>query len=386
MATRIPIVPQVIRWARERNNLTVAAAAKLLQCTVEMLEQVETGEVRPTATLFRRMATAYLLPEATLLGATVPQDRPLPKDFRSFDGARVELSYQTICAIRLVQDRQEELARLAEIDPAIVAPNLPIYSLNDDPERLGSKFRKQLGFEIVDQMRLTPDKAFSLWRMLVETMGISVYIEPMGEDDTRGASVFFNAFPAIIVDQNEKLAGARLFTLFHELAHLFVRQAGISNCNNKNSVEAFCNKFASAFLMPVEAVEAIFAPGMLAGRGPTISQLDYAAGKLCVSITQIALRLEQLGKVRGGFYKRIASTLRPPTPKRKAPGKKKIPYKFIYLSEAGSHFPSTVFDTFAREQITRLDASRILDLAPIHFKPVQDLIEARRAELVNGDE
>ena len=384
MATRIPIVPQVIRWARERNNLTVAEAAKRLQCTSDILEQVETGELRPTATLFRRMASVYLLPEATLLGAAVPQDRALPKDFRSFDGAPVEVSYETICAIRRVESRQDSLAQLADIDPAVLAPNLPIYSLNDDPERLGANFRRKLGFPVVDQLRVTREKAFTLWRMLVENMGVSVYVEPLGEDDTRGVSVFSNDFPAIVIDQNEKLYGARLFTLFHELAHLLVRQAGISDCNNKNSVEAFCNKFASAFLMPIEAVEAVFSPGMLSGAGPTIPQLDYAAGRLCVTIAQVALRLEQLGKVRGGFYRRVVSTLKPPTPKRKTGGSP--PYKYVYLSEAGSHLPATIFDSLERQQITKLQASRILDLAPAHFKSVQDAIEQRRAELVNADE
>jgi Zn-dependent peptidase ImmA (M78 family)/transcriptional regulator with XRE-family HTH domain len=386
MVTRIPIVPKVIRWARERNNLTLPEAAKRLKCDQATLEQIEdeNAPLRPTATLFRRMAEVYLLPEATLLRAVPPQDGPLPKDFRSFDGVPVDLSYETICALRRVEHRQEALARLAEMDNVILAPNLPIHSLKEKPEQLGANFRKQLGFPVLEQLQFTPERAFTRWRVLVENLGVSVYVEPFGADDTRGSSVFSNAFPAIIIDQNEKFPGAKLFTLFHELCHLLIRQAGISDFKPKNSVEAFCNRFASAFLMPVEAIKAVFDMEKIKAAEPAIDELASAANKLCVTISQLALRLEQLEYTKSGYFKRITSKLTPPTPKKKKPDAK-VPYKYVYLSEAGYNFPATVFDSMARGQITELGASRILDLAPNHFKAVRAVIETRRAELVNGE-
>lgn len=384
MVTRIPIVPRVIRWARERCNLTLAEAAERLSCDQNTLEKIEdeNDPTRPTATLFRKMSDVYLLPEATLLRATVPADRPLPKDFRSFDGNAVELSYDTISAIRNVEQRQESLARLAEIDAGIIAPNLPIHSLKENPDTLGANFRKQLGFKVVDQLQLSTEKAFLNWRILVENMGVSVYVEPFGEDDTRGASIYFNDFPAVIVDQTEKQYGARSFTLFHELCHLLIRQAGISDQKPKNSVEAFCNRFAAAFLMPTEAVRAVFDFESIKETEPTIEQLAFAAKKLCVTISQIALRLEQLGLAKPGYFRRVAGKLSPPTPKPKK--ESKVPYKYTYLSETGHNFPSTVFDSMNRGQITQLDASRILALSKDHFKSVQTVIDERRADLVDA--
>ncbi len=272
---------------------------------------------------------------------------------------------------------------LAEIDRDIVPPNLPVHSLNENPEKLGANFRRQLGFPVVDQLRLTSDKAFMRWRVLVENMGVSVYVEPFGKDDTRGVSIFFNAFPAIVIDQQEKFTGARLFTLFHELCHLLLRQAGISNFNGRNSVEAFCNRFAAAFLMPVEAVEAVFDLSKLKSGEPEIADLEFAAAKLCVTISQVALRLEQLGYTESGYYKRIASKLRPPTPKRKKKDAQ-VPFKFTYLSSAGHNLPTTVFASMDRQQITKLEASRMLDLAPSHFNTIRTVINARRAEAIDG--
>jgi Zn-dependent peptidase ImmA (M78 family)/transcriptional regulator with XRE-family HTH domain len=383
VVTRIPIVCDVLIWARKRNKLEISEAARRLKCDHDQLSKIEAGTLLPTAGLFRRMASVYLLPEATLLRDTPPLERPLPKDFRSFEGAAVTLSYETIASIRHVEGRQEAMATLAEIDKDVIPPNLPIHSLDENPEKLGANLRKQLGFSVVDQLRLTGEKAFMHWRVLVENMGVSVYVEPFGKDDTRGVSLFFNAFPAIVIDQKETFSGARLFTLFHELGHLLIRQAGISNFNGRNSVEAFCNRFAAAFLMPAEAIEAVFDLSKLKDNEPDISQLEFAAAKLCVTISQVALRLEQLGYAQSGYYKRIASKLKPPTPK---PKKKdiQVPFKFTYLSSAGHNLPSTVFASLDRQQITTLEAYRLLDLAPAHFNTIRTVINARRSEAIDG--
>jgi Zn-dependent peptidase ImmA (M78 family) len=246
------------------------------------------------------MSSVYFLPEATLLGLATTDRRQLPRDFRSFEGTAVELSYETVAAIRKVEARQEALAYLAEIDGSIVAPNLPIHFLKEDAGKLGANFRQQLGFPIISQLRFRTEQAFTNWRILIEYLGVAVYIEPLGEDDSRGVSIFFNDFPAIVIDQNEKLFGARSFTLLHEFGHILLHQSGISNFNSRSTVERFCNKFAAAFLLPIEAVEAAFSREVLESE-PTIPQLEAAAKKLCVTISQLARRLEDLGRTKTGY-------------------------------------------------------------------------------------
>lgn len=380
MVTRVEADKGVLKWARDRLELSLERAAALLKCRPDVLTSIEDGDALPNAGLFRRMADVYLLPEATLLGLATPAERPLPHDFRSFEGAPVSLSYETIAAIRRVEARQEALAYLHDVDDSIVPPNLPIHSLKEDPEKLGAAFRTQLGFPIVDQLRLTSAQAFTRWRGLIEDFGIAVYIEPLGEDDSRGVSIFFNDFPAIVVDQNEKFAGARSFTLFHELGHLLVRQSGISNFNSRNTVERFCNHFAAAFLLPVEAIEAAFPTDVLEStEDPEISALGAMASKLCVTISQLALRLEELEFVQKGYYKRVVSVLRPPTPKKR--GKGGPEYKYVYLSRYGHHLPDTVFGSLDRGAITPVEASRILEVSPHHFAPIRKVIKDRRIEV-----
>jgi Zn-dependent peptidase ImmA (M78 family) len=375
MVTRVPIDRETIIWARERCNLPIDQAAALLRVEFDHLFKIEEGEVLPSATLFRKMASVYLLPEATLLGAVPDNEQPLPKDFRSFDGNRVKLSYETILAVRRVQARQEAIAGLAEIDDEIVAPELPIHSLKDDPDELGASFRRAFGFPIVDQLRQTTQQAFQRWRLMVEDLGVSVYIEPLGRDDSRGVSLFFNQFPAIIIDQNEKSHGARLFTLFHELAHLLIRQTGISNFNPQNRIESFCNRFAAAFLMPREAVEAVFdlTDGMI---NPDLPELEFASRKLNVTISQLALRLEHLGYVEKGYYAGIARILRPSPPVKKKQ-KSGPPWQYVYLSRFGHNLPSYVIGSLDRGQITKVEAARLMDAAPAHIGQLRQTLTKR---------
>jgi Zn-dependent peptidase ImmA (M78 family) len=378
MVTRVAADSRVLKWARERNKLSVERAAELLKCKSEFLEKIERGEASPHAGLFRRMSDVYFVPEATLLGLATPIERPLPRDFRSFEGTPIALSYETIATIRKVERRQEALAYLAQIDDSIVPPNLPIHSLKEDPEKLGSGFRQQLGFPVINQLRLTAEQAFMRWRVLVEDLGVSVYVETFGEDDSRGVSIFFNDFPAIVIDQAEKLSGARSFTLLHECGHLLLRQSGISNFSSRNTVERFCNKFAAAFLLPVEAIEAAFPRQALEADEPTIAELKAAAIKLCVTISQLALRLEELGRAKPGYFNRVVSVLSPPTPKKRSKGGPE--YKYVYLSRYGHHLPDAVFSSLDRGAITPTQASRILEVSPNHFAPIRQVMKERRIE------
>ena len=380
MVTRVAIDPQTALWARRRSNLSREQAAALLKCAVDVLEKIESGEIQPTASVFRKMSDIYVLPEATLLGLSPIVDRPLPKDFRSFEGLNIgrRLSYETTIAIRRTQARQEALERLAEIDVEVVAPEIPIHSLNDDPEKLGVTFRHQLGFSVLEQLQLTTQRAFGLWRVLIENFGISVYIEPMGEDDSRGLSLFFNRFPAIVIDQAEKHYGARNFTLFHEFCHLLVRQTGISDFNPRNTVERFCNRFAASFLMPPEAVRAVFELPLRGRIEPSITQLDYSAKKLCVTISQIALRLEELEISPSGYYNRIAASLRKSAASQRAGGGGE--WRYAYISRIGHNLPTLVLASLSRGNINSVEASRIMETSPDNIPAVKRTLEERRGD------
>jgi Zn-dependent peptidase ImmA (M78 family) len=197
----------------------------------------------------------------------------------------------------------------------------------------------------------------------------------MGEDDSRGLSLFFNRFPAIVIDQAEKHYGARNFTLFHEFCHLLVRQTGISDFNPRNGVERFCNRFAASFLMPPEAVRAVFELPLRGRIEPSVTRLDYSAKKLCVTISQMALRLEELEIAPSVYYNRIAESLRKPAAERVGGGGE---WRYAYISRIGHNLPTLVLASLSRGNINSVEASRIMETSPDNIPAVKRTLEERR--------
>jgi Zn-dependent peptidase ImmA (M78 family)/transcriptional regulator with XRE-family HTH domain len=381
MVTRVPVAPAVISWAREACGLTLEGAAQKLDMRPDQLEKLENGEVLPSATVFRKMSATYLLPEATLLAARPPAVPTIPTDHRTFDGLRATISYATFKAIRRVQDRQRNLVELAEDDESLTPPTLPVYTLGEDPQKAGEAERARIGFAISTQLELSAEKAFMNWRLMLEDAGISVYTEDFPTTDARGVSLIEGGFPAIILSRNEKLPGARLFTLFHEYAHILTRSAGISDFNPKSAIETYCNKFAAAFLMPESALVTMFGPASAREAEPSLSRLTSVANALSVTISALALRLEETGRVTAGFYGRLKSLLAASTPPN-APGA--VPQKYLIIGRIGHRYTDAVLTSMSNGYISPLEASRMLNAKPTYFSELRQVIDNRRADLLDA--
>lgn len=68
-------------------------------------------------------------------------------------------------------------------------------------------------------------------------------------EEFRGFALINDLAPAIFINNADYLS-AQLFTLLHEVAHIWIGQNGVSSWDQDKSVEAFCNKVAAEFLMP----------------------------------------------------------------------------------------------------------------------------------------
>lgn len=383
MVTRVPAQYDVLKWARMSCALTPEAAAKKLKIKLTHLEKIEDGSVSPSVSTFRSMARVYGMPEATLLMEAPVDLPPLPSDFRTFDGQPSVITCNTILAIRRVRERQETLADLAEIDLTVTKPDLPAFIRREvDPEELGESERRRIGFPVAEQLKLTLEKAFLQWRMVVEGQGVSVFIENFPLDDTRGISLYDNDFPAIILSQNEQHFGARSFTLLHEYAHLLIRQPGISDQRHSSSIERFCNQFAGAFLIPRSALVAVFGERPAKAAEIEIHALDEGAKRLSVSMRALALRLEETAYAPSGFYSRVTALLGKPPNRKQKPGQ--VPQKYLILSHIGHNYTDAVLRTREHGHISSVEASRLLGAPPLRFKELRQTINDRRALLANA--
>ncbi|WP_334649333.1 ImmA/IrrE family metallo-endopeptidase, partial [Klebsiella variicola] len=106
--------------------------------------------------------------------------------------------------------------------------------------------------------KITKDSYFSFACNLIEKKGILVFKNGIVKSNTkrtidpnefRGFCLIDEMVPCVFVNGTDSYS-AQVFTLFHEVAHIWVGKAGVSNWQFDNKIESFCNKVAAEVLMP----------------------------------------------------------------------------------------------------------------------------------------
>jgi len=366
----IPVSGRVLTWAREFRGLSVEEAAERLGMSVDELTAFETEEKQPSLTKFEKLAATYRLPQATLFMRTPPQDPKMPTDFRTFESGSPRASFEFHVALSNVRTLQATIGRIDEEDSEFQRPTLRTYNSNSNPGTEGENERESIGVTVDMQLKWDSGSGFRRWRAIIERLGISVYLQKFDLRDCRGCSIWDDAgAPAILINKMEESENARTFTLIHEYAHLLLRRPGISDLRNDNAIEAYCNRFAAAFLMPVAALRRVLPmwPDRVADWQD--ANIRSAASDLNVSAQALAIRLEELGKAKDGLSRRFAHG---PVKKK---GKAKVNYVVKRLSEIGGHYTATVISALDREIIDSVEASQALALKTPQIEHARQYVE-----------
>ncbi|HJJ55103.1 MAG TPA: ImmA/IrrE family metallo-endopeptidase [Methanocorpusculum sp.] len=205
------------------------------------------SDLKKLATLYHRPITAFLIP-APPRNNTTPKDfrrEPLAKDYSS-DLCQKFIKAQR--ALRLFAEMRNELG-----DPS--ADTQQKYTLKDDPETAAKEERIRLGLDDISLSR-DANTAYSMWRDFFADRGIPVFQYNLSTDGVAGFVTEWENARGIVVNSGYQVKG-RIFTIFHEYAHILLGvDAGCSDIGYKasdagiNAIEHWCDWFAGAILMP----------------------------------------------------------------------------------------------------------------------------------------
>lgn len=373
----VPVSPAVLQWARKFRGLDEAVASEKLGISLADLQAYEAGKKQPTVGVFEKFASRYRLPQATLFRERPPADPPAPVDFRTLGGARNAESFEYRVALSEVRGFLHELRRIGQDDDEFIAPKLPEYNEREDPQALGMKERERLGVGINQQIGWKAGEAFGRWRATIEKQGVSVFIKRYPWTDSRGFSLYDDPLtPAIVINKNEEVEVARTFSLLHEYAHLLIRRPGVSDHNPKNPVEAFCNRFAGAFLMPDAALRKLLPFWPNEPHEWAFSEIAAWAKQLKVSQVALALRLEQAGLAPPGFMGLFNRT-NLPIPRARINAQ--VDPTKVRVFELGANYQGAVIDALARNAISDVTAVQALGMPPEKFDFVRANLTRVRA-------
>lgn len=377
----VPVEPGVLIWARKTIGLSPADVAKRLNVLEDLVNRWESGEARPTLKTLEKLADYYKRPLAAFFLPTAPVELPLPSDYRRFpSGTRPPLSRKTLLAIRRARRLQSVAGELAADLGRRLIPTLERLDEAENPETAAKRVRKQLGIEVETQLGWTNERrALDNWRDTVEDFGVLVSQTsiPLEGEKIRAFSLA-EPEPPIIVLNSQDSARARMFSLFHEYAHILLGSGGICSMEQVDEqTERFCNRFAAAFLLPEADLRQHSLTQKLLRSQSSPGDLDEVLGQLAsafkVSKEAVLLRMVTLRLLRRAVYARWREEQEAKEwPERKAGFSGDKAKQCIRNN--GASFVSLVLEAQKRDRITHSDVADYLGVKTKHFGEIGQLV------------
>ena len=263
---RVRVSPELLRWSRERAGVT----QEDLTAKFEQYPKWESGEFRPTFRQLEEFACSVRVPFGYLFLREPPDERLPIADFRTVPGkGRNRASPDLIDTLYAVLRRREWLRQhLVEhgAEPLTFAASA---SLADDPDAAGREMRRALGLDAgwAADVRSWQDAVNELRRM-IEKLGVLAVINGIVGNNThrklsvaefRGFALADRHAPLIFVNGADAKS-AQMFSLAHELAHIWLGEEGLSGFETLlpggTDVEDWCNRAAAEFLVPAHELRA----------------------------------------------------------------------------------------------------------------------------------
>ncbi|EAZ99663.1 helix-turn-helix domain-containing protein [Marinobacter sp. ELB17] len=258
----VAVNPELMRWARLRAHLAIEDLADKFP----KLADWERGEVLPTFKQLEGFAKATHVPFGYLF-LPEPPHIPMPiSDFRTVGNQYVgSVSPELLDTIYAMQRRQ---AWLRETRMECEAERLAFVGsarLTDDPAAIGREMRRSLGLSNGWAANVRSwQEAVGALRVATEQIGVLAVINGVVGNNThrrlnveefRGFALCDDYAPLTFVNGADAKS-AQMFTLAHELAHLWLgaQGSGLSGFPgifpDGDEIETFCDKAAAEFLVP----------------------------------------------------------------------------------------------------------------------------------------
>ena len=270
MAFHVPVKPELITWAIERSGKDQFH----LERNFPKLQTWLDGTGEPTFKQLERFAHTTYTSVAHLISDRPPEENlPIP-DFRTIANRQVPgPSANLLDTIYICQQRQVWYQEYLQIEgaPELAFPGS--VSIRDSVESVAGKISREISFNVAERARLnTGEIALNQFITQVEECGVLVMRSGIVGNNTRrtldvaefrGFALVDRHAPLIFINGNDAKA-AQMFTLAHELAHIWLGETGLSNAqlrgNEQTRAEQWCNAVAAELLVPINDLKAVLIP------------------------------------------------------------------------------------------------------------------------------
>ncbi|MGH7720974.1 MAG: ImmA/IrrE family metallo-endopeptidase [Gemmatimonadaceae bacterium] len=298
---RVDVPPGMLRWARERAQFDSAD----LQRRFPRLASWETGDERPTLKQLEAFAKAVWVPIGYLfLGEPPAESIPIP-DFRSGRGRAGRPGPNLLDTVYLCQARQiwyRDYAQSVGEPPKSFVGSMTTAR---PTEEAAATIREALSFDL-EARRQCPTWTDALRQFIAQTDSMGVMVMCSGvvfnnnrrkldPAEFRGFAIGDPVAPLVFINGADTKA-AQMFTLAHELGHLWLGQSALSDADpsrlSDGDVETWCNNVAAEVLVPMAALREEYRP-----RESVTSEMTRLARRFKVSTLVVLRRIFDLGAI-----------------------------------------------------------------------------------------
>ncbi|MXW54025.1 MAG: ImmA/IrrE family metallo-endopeptidase [Gammaproteobacteria bacterium] len=261
---RVEVKPELLRWGRERAGMQIDALINRFPKYAEW----ESGNAQPTLKQLEKLASTvhapigyFFLPE--------PLEEPLPiPDFRTIENKPLKRpSLELLDTIDLCQRRQDWYREFALREGDGPVSHVGSASLGNDVEAVAAAIRTAISLDLEERRSLsTWTDALRRFIENVDTLGVLVMLSGIVGNNThrkldpaefRGFALADDLAPLVFINGADTKA-AQMFTLAHELAHLWLGESALSDSTpdsvQEREIERWCNKVAAELLVPISSL------------------------------------------------------------------------------------------------------------------------------------
>jgi Zn-dependent peptidase ImmA (M78 family) len=387
MADKAYITPNVLKWARESARMSEEIAAAKVVVALEKFKEWEEGISQPTIIQAQRLAKAYKRPFALFFLPDIPRDFQPLQDFRKKDAK--PLGTASIFIIREIQQKQSWISEVNEENNENKIPFVGKFSIKSNPIIVANDILKTLE---INPSFYKNESAIKEWIDKAESKGVFIsrtsFIHSrlkLDSDEVQGFAIADPYAPFVFINSDDWNA-PQLFTLVHEIAHIWIAETGISNDietvitdkTKLNPVELFCNEVAANALMPINIIS-----NLQASVFENANELFTVAKKLGVSTFALLVRALNLNIISLSNYRKLkaeaqiefnAFLAREQEKKAKQKAKETSGgpnYFLLQLNRNSRLFTQTVLDAFRGGFIEPTQASSLLNVQINKFQKLE---------------
>lgn len=378
------ITGSVLTWAIGESGLTREEVAEKLKVEVADIKSWETEVVRPSKGNLTDLAKTLHRPSAVFYLPEPPSEFSLNPAFRHSPGlGQHKLSSSELLEIRKASRLQGILSWI-QSDANEPKVTLSHSNESESPEEAAASVREAIGVSLEEQLEWRSDsQALRSWRKSLEELGIIALQLSLGKNGIRGFAIWDDYAPIIAVSSSYHTT-ARIYTLFHEVGHLILREN--APCREFQSLsergvnlERWCERFSAAFLMPTIGFKTQSEKYGIteSNKAGGIQDVSKLASLFKVSKRAASLRLEKLQLAPPGFYNRISSQLdKYDWPPKSGGGGGGRARPKIRLDEIGERSASIIFRAKDNQRLNDFDVSDYLNLTTDQADDLREIVSS----------